>query len=129
MCEEVKLIRPTSQVQTAAPLAVLATLRSVDQVLQVLVLQRAVLLGRRQAEQRADPLRAHVQDGVGVAHLLKVPAQQAHREARLDPSERPPPGVGPAPAGGSLLSEQLPPLLPGQLAVGRNCRHVRVFGI
>lgn len=58
-----------------APLAVFATFRSVYQMLQVLVLHRAVLLGGRQAEQRANPLRANVQDGVCVAHLLKVPAQ------------------------------------------------------
>ncbi len=27
----------------------------------------------RQSEQRCDPLRLHIQDGVGVTHLLQVP--------------------------------------------------------
>lgn len=60
-----------------APLAVFATFCSIYQMLQVLVLHRSVLLGGRQAEQRADPLCADVQDGVCVSHLLKVPAQGA----------------------------------------------------
>lgn len=58
-----------------APLAVFATFCSIYQMLQVLVLHRPVLLGGRQAEQRANPLCANVQDGVRVPHLLKVPAQ------------------------------------------------------
>lgn len=67
--------REVVRASVCAPLAVFATFRSVYQVLQVLVLHRAVLLGGRQAEQRANPLRADVQDGVRVAHLLEVPAR------------------------------------------------------
>lgn len=57
------------------PLALLAALGPVDQVLQVLVLHRSVLLGARQAEQRANPLSPNVQDGVCVSHFLQVPEQ------------------------------------------------------
>ena len=61
------------------PLALLAALRPVDQVLQVLVLHRSVLLGARQAEQRTNPLSPNVQDGVCVSHFLQVP-EQTHGE-------------------------------------------------
>lgn len=55
------------------PLGIFAALRSIDQVLQVLILHRSVLLRTRQAEQRANPLSANIQDGVCVSHFLKVP--------------------------------------------------------
>lgn len=73
-----------------APLAVFAAFCSIYQMLQVLVLHRPVLLGGRQAEQRADPLRANVQDGVCVSHLLQVPAQgtEALLEQPLSPQGR-----------------------------------------
>lgn len=110
-----------------APLAVFATFRSVYQMLQVLVLHRAVLLGGRQAEQRANPLRANVQDGVCVAHLLKVPAQgtEASSERPLSLCK----GQKEAKPAASLLSEKLPALFPGQLTVGGDSRDVGVFGI
>lgn len=55
------------------PFAVLPALCPIYQVLQILVLHWAVLLGARQAEQRANPLSTNVQDGVCVAYFLQVP--------------------------------------------------------